>query len=89
MSKSQRQNRGATALTYGLVVGLVGIGSLAAVTRIGDSIDSLFGTTSSTLTGSLDKAEATATPTATPTPLFAFTSHQFTSCGATGRTGPA
>ncbi len=38
--------RGATALTYGLVVGLVGIGALGAVTNVGDSVLSLFGTVS-------------------------------------------
>ncbi len=43
------RRRGATALTYGLVVGLVALGSLSAVTRIGGGVDSLFGTVSSTL----------------------------------------
>lgn len=59
---SKRQ--GATALTYGLVVGLVGIAGLAAVTRVGESVDSLFGDVSSTITSGLE--EETTAPTATP-----------------------
>lgn len=41
-----RRRRGATALTYGLVVGLVAVGSLSAVNSVGDSVVSLFGTVS-------------------------------------------
>lgn len=46
--------RGATALTYGLVVGLVGIAGLSAVTRVGSSVEALFGRTSSTMVTGLE-----------------------------------
>ncbi len=82
MGKNKTQDRGATALTYGLVVGLVGIAALAAVTRIGDSIDILFGTTSSTLTSAIDNDGGQEDTQPRPTDnLFEFTSHTFTSCG--------
>ncbi len=74
---SHRADRGATALTYGLVVGLVAIGGLAAVTRIGDSIDTLFSTTSSTLVRALP-SEGAATAEPSPTGETA----QYTSCAA-------
>ncbi len=62
---SKRQ--GATALTYGLVVGLVGIAGLSAVTRVGESVDSLFGDVSSTMRSGLEEeTTASTTPTATP-----------------------
>lgn len=38
--------RGASALTYGLVVGLVAVGAIAAVTQVGASVASLFDTVS-------------------------------------------
>lgn len=50
--RANRHHRGATALTYGLVVGLVALAGLAAVTRIGESVDSLFTEVSSTIDGS-------------------------------------
>ncbi len=49
-----RKTRGATALTYRLVVGLVAVAGIAAVTRVGESVDSLFGDVSSTLTDASD-----------------------------------
>lgn len=61
--------RGATALTYGLVVGLVSLGALSAVTRGGESIDSLFSTVSSTLIAEGAGPDApTAVPVASPSP---------------------
>lgn len=59
--------RGATALTYGLVVGLVALAGLAAVTRIGESVDSLFGTTSSTMLSTVNSSDPT-TPQPSPSP---------------------
>lgn len=38
-----RPNRGASALTYGLTVGLISVVAIAAVTRTGKSVDGLFG----------------------------------------------
>ncbi len=48
-------DRGATALTYGLTVGLVAIGALGAVTRIGDSVESLFGDVSNQIVSGINK----------------------------------
>lgn len=53
----QARDRGATALTYGLVVGLVAIAALAAVTRIGDSVDLLFTDVASVIADPLSSGE--------------------------------
>ncbi len=84
---SQDQSRGATALTYGLVVGLVGVAALAAVTRVGDSVGSLFTQVSS----SIDQTSGTGSDADTDSgeTLYSFTSHTFNSCGQTGRVGPS
>lgn len=63
------KDRAATALTYGLVVGLVAIAGISAVTRVGDSVDFLFGSVSSTLSSTVDGDGAAATATPTPTPI--------------------
>lgn len=60
----RRAERGATALTYGLVVGLVALAGLAAVTRIGTSVEGLFVEVAS----SIDGQAATATPALSPSP---------------------
>ncbi len=57
--------RAATALTYGLVVGLVGVAALGAVTRVGDGVDSLFVDVASTM---LDPAGEPVPPVASPSP---------------------
>lgn len=62
------RRRGATALTYGLVVGLVGIAALGAVTRVGESQVSLFGEVSSTLTDVIEQTAET-NPSISPSPL--------------------
>ncbi len=51
---ARQARRGATAMSYALLLGLVGIGGLAAVTRVGSSVDDLFATTASTLSGTAD-----------------------------------
>lgn len=61
------RQRGATALTYGLVVGLVALAGLTAVTRVGEGVQSLFGTTSSTLSGTVDRSRPAAPPRPSPT----------------------
>ncbi len=57
-----RQHRGATALTYGLLIGLVALGALSAVTRIGESIVSLFTTAASGMEKGLRPADGTDQP---------------------------
>ncbi len=47
----RRASRGATAMTYGLVVGLVGIAALGAVTEVGGGVDTLFTDVSTDLAG--------------------------------------
>ncbi len=88
--RSPEGSRGATALTYGLVVGLVALGALSAVTRIGDSTTILFGAVSSTMTDVVT-TPATPSPSSTDeTPLYSFSSHTFTPCGTSpSRTGPS
>lgn len=62
--------RGATALTYGLVVGLVALAGLAAVTRIGDSVDTLFTSTAETMTQGLETgASHSSTPVSPAAPV--------------------
>lgn len=72
-----KRDRGATALTYGLVVGLVAIAGIAAVTRIGEGVDVLFGTTASTLTGTIGTSEPQASPSPSPSP----SPESYGSCG--------
>ncbi len=62
-------SRGATALTYSLVVGLVSLAGISAVTRVGGGVDSLFVSVSSSLDGSAgrhsgDGSQTSSTPTA-------------------------
>lgn len=64
-----RRNRGATALTYGLVVGLVAIAGLSAVTRMGDAIGTNFTNVSSTLTDAAERGGGSVLTLPTPTPI--------------------
>ncbi len=89
-AQQRGKERGATALSYGLVLGLVAFGGIAAVTRIGESVDTLFGTTSSTLVSGVDQP-----PSEEPEPVtspeeegFSFTSHLFSTCLKAGPIGP-
>lgn len=84
---SQDQSRGATALTYGLVVGLVGVAALAAVTRVGDSVGSLFTQVSSSIDPTSGPGSGADTDAGEA--LYSFSSHTFNSCGQTGRVGPS
>ena len=42
---------GATAIEYGLIAGLVAVAIIAALTALGDSLDSLFSSVASTVDG--------------------------------------
>ncbi|GAB5387938.1 MAG: hypothetical protein Alpg2KO_09060 [Alphaproteobacteria bacterium] len=71
--KSKQLTRGVSALSYGLLVGLIGVVALAAVSQSGSSINELFGETSGTLQGVVDSTgaaqpEPSATVAASPTP---------------------
>ena len=90
--------RGASALTYGLLVGLISVAALAAVTTSGDEVNGIFVDVQDTLSvatsGSAGGSGGSASPSASasasqPPELYPFTSHTFTTCGATGRTGPS
>ncbi|GAB5389249.1 MAG: hypothetical protein Alpg2KO_22170 [Alphaproteobacteria bacterium] len=48
-SATAKRKNGATALSYGLVVGLIAIVSLATITELGGSVEQLFGDVSSNL----------------------------------------
>ncbi|GAB5387861.1 MAG: hypothetical protein Alpg2KO_08290 [Alphaproteobacteria bacterium] len=54
----KNSRRGVTALSYGLLVGLIGVVALAAISGSGSSINQLFGDTSSALGGVADSAGA-------------------------------
>lgn len=74
-SRRERQ-RGATALTYGLVVGLVALAGLGAVTRIGESTGTLFTSVASSIDGTTPAPVAPSpspspSPSPTPTPVAA------------------
>ncbi|GAB5388492.1 MAG: hypothetical protein Alpg2KO_14600 [Alphaproteobacteria bacterium] len=80
--------KGASLTGYGLVVGLISIVALTAVTSSGSQVTALFETTATTL----DINGTTAVSgqnDQTPPEEFAFTSHTFTTCGASGRFGPS
>ncbi|GAB5389521.1 MAG: hypothetical protein Alpg2KO_24890 [Alphaproteobacteria bacterium] len=68
MLLKQKHRRGASLLSYGLVVGLIAVVGLGAVTQIGDSVDSLFTQTSDTLANSIEAGSASA-PAASATPV--------------------
>ncbi|GAB5388099.1 MAG: hypothetical protein Alpg2KO_10670 [Alphaproteobacteria bacterium] len=63
MAFIREKTRGASGLTYGLLVGLISIVALVAVQSSGSSVNSLLTTTSDSLGSSI------AAPSATPTPL--------------------
>jgi len=44
-----RDERGATAVEYGLIAGLVAVAVIAALTALGDSLNALFSDVSSTV----------------------------------------
>lgn len=74
------QEAGATALTYGLVVGLVAIAGIGAVTRVGTSVEGLFvdvassidGTATETGTDTSPTVEPVASPSTAPNTTFTF-----------------
>ncbi|GAB5388772.1 MAG: hypothetical protein Alpg2KO_17400 [Alphaproteobacteria bacterium] len=80
--------QGVTASSYGLVVGLIAIVALAATTQIGGNVNSLFGTVDNSLTEAAGQSESSPSALPSASPLFSFSSHTFTTCGQTGRTGP-
>ncbi|GAB5389206.1 MAG: hypothetical protein Alpg2KO_21740 [Alphaproteobacteria bacterium] len=81
-------------MTYGLLVGLIGIVALAATQSTGRSVESLFSKTATTLLSGTDAAAAssgsgnppTAGPSPSPSPMAVFS---FSNCGSAGRTGPS
>ncbi|GAB5387676.1 MAG: hypothetical protein Alpg2KO_06440 [Alphaproteobacteria bacterium] len=90
-----RQDRGASLVNYGLVVGLIAVVAITSITSIGGSIQGLFGAVDTEIdgvigTGSAAGGEGTAAaPSPTPSgPLYAFTTQTFTNCGHSGPTGP-
>lgn len=56
-----RKDRGATAVEYGLMVGLIAVAIIAAVVLLGDQLKALF----DSLTGSLEKPSGVSAPTGT------------------------
>ncbi|GAB5388071.1 MAG: hypothetical protein Alpg2KO_10390 [Alphaproteobacteria bacterium] len=64
MQNHKMHERGASGTSYGLLVGLIGIVALAAITGIGGSITSLFGTVDTELTtvAGTGNTEASASP---------------------------
>jgi len=46
-----RDEDGATAIEYGLIAALVSVAAIGALTAMGDSLNDLFGTVSSALSG--------------------------------------
>ncbi|GAB5388616.1 MAG: hypothetical protein Alpg2KO_15840 [Alphaproteobacteria bacterium] len=72
LTKVLRARRGASALTYGLLVGLISVTALVSVTSIGDNTDALFGTVDENLSGvagTSGTASASPAPSASPSPV--------------------
>ena len=61
-TRLRREEKGATAVEYGLMVGLIAVVIIAAVTLLGTELDGLFDTIGEKLGG----AGGTATTTTTP-----------------------
>jgi pilus assembly protein Flp/PilA len=53
IKKFLRENRGVTALEYGLIAGLISIAIATSVGQIGDSLTTLFSNVSTALTNAL------------------------------------
>ena len=88
-----KTRRGAAGQQYAIVAGLIGVVALAAVNLAGTSIRTLFSATANRLDAVQNEQTGGVTggggqTAAAETPLYAFTSHVFTPCGATSRTGP-
>ncbi|GAB5388931.1 MAG: hypothetical protein Alpg2KO_18990 [Alphaproteobacteria bacterium] len=89
--------RGISLTGYGLIVGLIAVVGIAAVQSIGDNVDATFTTVDDELTGVVGagtagaSSEGSASPEASvsPSPIYSFSSHQFTPCGQQGRSGPS
>lgn len=63
MKRLFSSRRGATALTYGLTVGLIALAGLGAVTSTGSSVETLFTTVGDTIGGATGPGLGSATPT--------------------------
>ena len=48
---------GATAIEYGLIAALVSVAAITALSAMGDSLGSLFGTVETSITGALPEGE--------------------------------
>ena len=87
------RRRGAAGQQYALVIGLIAVLGILAVTSLGANVRNLFVKTSNTLGAVTNGTGATSTGGGGGTadegaPLFAFTTHTFTPCTATGQFGP-
>ncbi|GAB5387712.1 MAG: hypothetical protein Alpg2KO_06800 [Alphaproteobacteria bacterium] len=93
LKKIGSQRRGVSLSSYGLVVGLVAIVALTAISSIGSSVDQNFQRVGTVIEGAItgEAGDSASSPEATPaqSPIFSFTSHTFTSCGQTARSGPS
>ncbi|GAB5389230.1 MAG: hypothetical protein Alpg2KO_21980 [Alphaproteobacteria bacterium] len=94
MPFNYRNRRGVSLSSYGLIVGLISIVALTAVTQVGSDVDSLFTNVGDTLNGVTENTANSAgsespAPGPAESPIFSFTSHTFTNCGAVGRFGPS
>lgn len=45
----RKDNKGATAIEYGLIAALISVAAIAAMTTLGESLQTMFGTVSSSM----------------------------------------
>ena len=53
LRKLRKDERAVTAMEYGLIVALIGVASLVAMSAVGTSLNSLFGSIATELTNSI------------------------------------
>ena len=64
--KFVKNEKGATAIEYGLIAALVSVAAIGALTAVGGSLKDIFGVVSTNLTNAATSAQASGGTTTTP-----------------------
>ena len=66
--KFVKNEKGATAIEYGLIAALVSVAAIVALGNIGDSLNNIFGVVSTELNNAANSANTSASPAPAPAP---------------------
>lgn len=86
-ARGKRVSRGATALTYGLVVGLIAVAGIAAVTSVGESVEDLFLDVSGQMEKGLTQPQGPTVPNKAPSITLGRSQSAFVNAGPQSVTG--